>query len=155
MAGFVTVACKYPPGVIIRGFKMVPRQEIIMGGQTRDIVEAVPTGEIFVIKGPGAPFGQSPKAPVSSGFALTANVDAAVWEQWLAQNKDSELVRNGLIFAHAKPAELDAVTRANETRRTGLEPMTPDGDPRMPKSRTQLAGGALSGLETAARGAGT
>ena len=36
------------------------------------------------------------------GEALTPNVDADFFNKWLAQNKDSDVVRNALVFAFEK-----------------------------------------------------
>lgn len=60
------------------------------------------------------------------GYALTPGVDADFFAAWLAQYKDLELVRRGLVFAHPKPQ--DATAQALEMRgeKSGLEPIDPD-----------------------------
>jgi hypothetical protein len=149
--GTVTIACKLPNGLILRVFKLEKSQEATPLGQ-HDIDIARDTGKRITIAGNAAPHGKSPLAPISGGYALTHNVDADTWEQWLAANINSDLVRNKMIFAHAKQNELDAEARANETRLSGLERLDTQGDKRMPTQRTQLSAGAINPLETAVRG---
>lgn len=150
MPGTVTVGCKIPNGIIMRAFKMEPRVELLQGGATRETKVAVPVGEPVTIKGPGR-LDRVQRGPVASGYALTFNVDADTFEAWYAAHQHTDMVRNELVIAHAKQNEVSAVARANEGRRTGLEPMDPSGDPRSPKRRQEMNGGAIGELETATR----
>jgi hypothetical protein len=153
MPGFVTVGCKMPNGVVMRGFRMEKRTEPVMGGGTRDVDIAVSTGEFAVIKGTGRLDIGAERGMIASGFALTHNVSADLWENWYAANKDGDMVRNRLIFAHAKSDSVQAQARECEKQRTGLEPLDTAGDARVPKKRQQLKGGAITALETASRAA--
>ena len=47
-----------------------------------------------------------------AGFGLTPGIDADWFASWMAANQDFEPIRNGLIFANAKPA--DAAAQATE-----------------------------------------
>lgn len=152
MPGTVTVGCKVPNGIIIRAFKLEPRQELLQGGGTRDIKVAVSHGAPIKINGPGR-IDRIVRGPESSGYALTHNVDADIWDAWREANKDGELVRNELVIAHMKQTEVSAVARANDTRKTGLEPMDPQGDHRAPRRRQAVRAGAIGALETATRAA--
>lgn len=158
MASTVTVACKLPNGLIMRAFQFVQRSEQVMGGGSRDVKTAIDTGVRVVINGTAAPRGQAPVDAngdtilLVGGFALTPNVDAEIWEIWKEQNKDSAIVKNGLILAHAKTMDARAESKEKARLRSGLEPMTPPdkgGDPRMPPSRQKFKGGAAGTLETA------
>lgn len=149
MAGVVTVACKLPNGLILRLFEMAPEQELVMGGGVREVMKAHDLGTRVEINGNTPPFGQalldSQGEPISTarGFALTTNVDADFWDEWLHQNEGSDIVKRGLIFAHARTADVRAEAREKEKVWTGLEPMRPatptdtTGDPRMPSRRTR------------------
>ena len=147
MPGFVTVACKLPNGLLIEEIRMEETQEMVMGGGTRTVKVAVRTGRRVLINGYAAPHGRDPRdssgnsIPIASGAALTHNVDKDVWDNWLAANKDSAMVRTGLVFASEKVAEVKAEARANETQRSGLEPMDPQGDVRSPNKAKKVGDG--------------
>jgi hypothetical protein len=129
MAGTCTVACRLPHGLILRVFDMVTRQEPMMGGGYREVPFANPHAERVIINGYAAPFGQSPAAPMASGYALTHGVDAEFFARWMKENEHSDLVRNKLIFAFAKDADVVSAAKENEKRRNGLEPLDPDNPP--------------------------
>jgi len=158
MPGTVTVGCKLPNGLILRVFQMADSQEMSPLG-VRDVKVARDTGKHIRINGNAAPKGRSPTdaagnyIPIIGGYALTHGVDADLWDAWFAANKDTDMVRNGMIFAHAKTSEVEAAARGNEARKSGLEPMDTQGDVRMPKQRTRLSGGSIAPLETARPGA--
>ena len=135
----VTVACKYPGGLILRRHVMKPKTELVMGGGTREVQEAVATGEQVVINGPAAepgkmPFQRGPSgAPIPKtqvdviyGFALTHGVPKDLWESWLEANEDSAMVRNGLVFAHGQAASVKAQAKNHEKQRSGLEAIDPN-----------------------------
>jgi hypothetical protein len=129
--GTVTVACKLPHGVWLRVFKTEDWDEPVMGGGYRKTTRAVELAEHRVlIGGVAAPFGMSPASPMSFGYALTHNVPAQVWEKWVEDNRDSDIVRKKLIFAFAKDADVIAATREHETVKSGLEPLDPHNLPR-------------------------
>jgi hypothetical protein len=60
---------------------------------------------------------------VHPGFALTPNVPKAFWDLWLKQNAGSDLVLNGLIFAHKQEASVRRQVLDHEDIRSGLEPI--------------------------------
>jgi len=88
-----------------------------------------------VIAGNAAPHGMSPKAQVIGGYALTHNVPADFWEAWYDQNRDSEIVKNNIIFAYEKPAMTSGAAKEHRDARSGMERITPDTDPRVPKRK--------------------
>jgi hypothetical protein len=134
MARTVTVACKMPNGLTLRLFAMEEHTEPVMGGGHRTFQKAVDVGARVVIAGTATPFGSAPKAEVVGGYALTRNVDADFFAKWMEQNKDSALVRNKLIFAHAKTDTARGAAAEMAETRSGLEPLMPDTDPRIPKN---------------------
>jgi hypothetical protein len=73
-------------------------------------------------------------------YALTHGVDAAWWEEWVEQNKDTEMVRNLVVRAAPTDDELRAAIKENPEIRSGFEPVDPENDPRMPRSMNPQVG---------------
>ena len=128
----VTVACKLPNGLILRVFDMVDRDEPVMGGGMRKVKVAQERPAQVTIKGNAHPQNAAPRAPIIGGFALTQGVDKEFWDLWLAQNKDSDVVRNRLIFAHENTAKTEDAARAkdNAKNRSGFERLNPHALPK-------------------------
>lgn len=127
MGGKVTVACKMPNGLMLRVFNEVEVSVPLFGGGTKTVkeyqeVEGAPRVQI---KGTAVAFGQTPRAAMAGGYALTPNVDAEFWEQWLAQNRTSDMVRNNLIFATKQPAQARDKAKEQAGIKSGLEPLNP------------------------------
>ena len=156
MPGVVTVACKIPMGIVLQEFKMMPEREQTPQG-VRDIQVGRPTGKAAVINGTAHAPGRhrvdqsgNPVHITQSGYALTQNVDADLWESWLLFHKDHPMVQNRIIYASTKSGDIGAIGRENEARTSGLEPMRPDGDPRAPARRTSISDGrTISEVSTA------
>lgn len=129
----VTVACKVPNGLLLRVGKWSERDVPVLGGGTRTEREWHPDPEKIKVHGPSRAPGEDPRAPISGGYALTPGVPADVWERWLEDNKDSPLVKNQMILAHAKQDHAGGMAADRKDLRSGLEPMKQDGDPRMPR----------------------
>ena len=145
----VTVACKMPQGLVLQLYDIVEVDEQVSGG-TRRIKMAVPrlvNGREAKIElnGTAYPQGLAPYAPIvgarepgrGEGFALTHNVPADFWEEWLAQNQHSPLLASGMLFAHQKMAFVEGDAKERVSLRSGLEPMHRDSageldDPRAP-----------------------
>lgn len=141
MGDTVTVACKIPNGLLLRVFDMVSSQEPVLGGGMRETRTAVQKGEQVKVSGPAIPRGPDLNEQVmeglpqlAGGYALTHGVDADFFETWLEQNKDSDVVKNGLIFAHSKPADARAESKEKTDVRSGLEPLAQSKDPRAPRN---------------------
>lgn len=140
----VTVACNIPNGIRIRAYRMVPATEPVMGGGVRTTERAEPVSESVLIKGPGHEIDKAPRAAIigktdlAQGYAITTGVDKELWDNWYSYNKDSQLVRNRCIFAFEKRNDTLAMARESEGNLSGLEPFTPDIDPRRPRSRPEL-----------------
>lgn len=129
----VTVALKHPNGIILRLFEMVETQEPVMGGGFRTFKLARQKGPQVRINGNAHPQDKAPLQPLAgnTGFALTYGIDKAFWDEWLAQNKDTDLVKNGLIFAHEKESNTTAQAKAHASLKSGLERMDPDNLPKL------------------------
>jgi hypothetical protein len=131
MADAVTIYLKYPSGLTLRLHQKQVVNETAPGGVVLKSQIAVPHGDHVVLNGTAAPFGQARKdkdgnfVQVIGGYAVTSNVPKDFWDRWIAENKDLDLVRNGLIYAHEKPAEGEAWSKDHASTRTGLEPLTP------------------------------
>lgn len=119
---------------------------------TAEEVSYRPHGKTYVIRGTAFPNGKLPKgfpkAPTlieddNGGYALTKNIPADFWAKWLEQNRDTDMVKNGMIKAQTDLDSLadDAAEHAKSS--SGLGPINPeqdrDGkmlDPRVPKPIT-------------------
>lgn len=96
-------------------------------------------GPMVRIEGTAYPRGTQPEGfrdppQKIDGYALTPGVDAEWWEEWAEQNKDSPFIKNGLIFAVRSVNDVRSRARQEFSKlRSGLDPMRPDDDPRLPK----------------------
>jgi hypothetical protein len=150
MAGTVTVALKLPHGLVLRLFDMVKKVEPAFGGGVREFEIAQAKPQRVTLNGYAAPWGMSPNCIVVGGYALTPNVDAEFFQTWMAQNKESNLVKNHLIFAYARDNDTSAKAREYEATRCGLEPIDPEKPPqqfRHASQRGQATG--ISGITKA------
>lgn len=145
----VTVACKFPAGVVLQLCREVKFVEEGLGGTRVNRIRYDKEGPTFTVRGPAMPNGMVPKGYkrpiIEGGYALTRNIPAAFWDQWLAQNEQNPLVLNKMIFAHENQDDIEGLARDNEHVRSGFEPIEPDVDPRIPKAVMA----AVSGVQTA------
>ena len=144
----VVVACKIPNGLILQLQRKIQHtQKTMQGPYTEEIF--VKVGDEHAVRGPAAPVGQFPRGyrppEVVGGYALTRNIPADFWEQWIEQNKDAPYVHGGMIFAHNRRDDTAGQAFDQSELKSGFEPLTPDKDSRIPKS--PLA--AVSSVETA------
>lgn len=130
----LTVACKLPHGLLLRVGRMIDRDEPVMGGGTKIVKKFQPVGVPILINGYAAPYGRSPACNVAGGFALTPNIDAEQFMEWLAQNERHPAVVAGLIFAATEESDAAAKARDGHALRNGLEPLAQAGDPRVPRA---------------------
>jgi hypothetical protein len=128
----VTVALKHPNGIICRLHQMVEVEERLPGGGVQKVKIARVTGQQFKLNGYlRRPQGNEPPLPASPGsFALTHGVDKDLFEAWLAQNQDLDLVRNNLVFASEKANYTMDEAREKKALKSGLEPIDPNKLPR-------------------------
>lgn len=123
----VTVACKVPMGLVLKLYKKTRQHEPVMGGGSREIDAYVPdhSQRTYIIHGNSHPQDKSPIAQIADSFALTHGIPKAFWDAWLEQNLESDMVRNGLIFAHVEGASVAAEAREKASERSGLERLDP------------------------------
>lgn len=130
----VVVGCRLPFGLVLQTYKLVDASESVMNGPARDFKIARKTGARFVLNGSRVRIGQERSWEIANGAGLTYGIPADVWDKWLEDNKDTPLVQNKIVFAHARVNEVKAIAKDASQIRTGLEPYSPDGkDPRRPK----------------------
>lgn len=138
-ASFVTVASKLPMSIEMQ---LCRKTQVHVTGQFQSTVETVFTkfGEVHVIRGTGYPEGTPPKGypkrPLmidDAGYALTKKVPAEFFAEWMKQNADTEMVRNGIIKGHADEDSLVDMAMEHAKVTTGLEALNPDGDRRNPR----------------------
>jgi len=135
----VTVACKLPHGLVLRLFKMEEHKEPIVGV----VNQAKQYGPTYTVKGwydtARRAFGSEMPIPSQlGGYALTHNIPRDFWEKWLEQNKDSDLVKNKLIFASSRADEIEGLRADNKGQKSGLEPIDPKSPPRDVRRVTQM-----------------
>lgn len=129
----VTVACNMPHGLRLRLFEMVDFEEDVMGGGKKVGKIASQIGEDVIINGNSLPFGHIPDYRIVAGFALTEGVSKDFFDEWLRQQADLPAVKNGLIFAMPNETEASAKAKDFKGLRSGMERLSQEGDPRMPR----------------------
>jgi len=97
----VTVGCKLPHGLVAR----VDNKSVVFNGLN--------TGSVI------------------GSYGLTPDVDEAFWTEWLKRNAGAAFVKQGFVFAQAKPVDAAAQAQANPSPATGLEPLKQTGDARV------------------------
>lgn len=141
----VTVACKFPAGIILQLCREVKFVEEGLGGTRINRVRYDKAGPTHTVRGPATPNGQVPKgyvrAVVEGGYALTPGIPEDFWTEWLKQNEENPLVINKMIFAHADHGTIQSTARSREGLLSGFEPIVPDSDPRIPRSVQAGVGG--------------
>lgn len=135
----VAVGCKLPHGLQLRIFTMVEASEAILGGGSKTVKVAQQMGDIVRLKGPLVPPGKFPLFPIVHGAAITHNVDAEFFALWLEQNSGSDVVKNGLVFAHEGSDYVEGEAAEKEKVRTGLEPLDPANLPKGTRVETMSA----------------
>ena len=96
MADKVIIGCKIPNGLILQ-----------VGEQCVNIKGANSSRLVF-------------------GYGVTSDVSLDFWEAWLAENKDRDLVKNGLIFANNDVKSTKDNLKDGQNNPSGLEPLDPD-----------------------------
>lgn len=140
----VVVASKLPMTIELQLCR--PETKAVSGrfGTEKETVH-VKHGKAWWIRGTSRPNGTLPKGyrlpdVVDGGAALTPNVDADFFEQWLEQNRDTEIVRNRMIFAHASRDHVEGMAADHAAELSGLDAINPEQDakgqmldPRVPR----------------------
>jgi hypothetical protein len=139
MPGTVSVACKIPSGLMLRVFAPEKFDVPVMAGGVKTMTRWRPTAWSQKLNGPARKIGQDVDYQIVHGAGLTHGVDADQFAIWLDQNKDTEMVRLGLVFGQAKAN--DVIQQANEHRseKTGLEAVDPNNLPAEFKRKIETA----------------
>jgi hypothetical protein len=111
----------------------------VMAGGVKDVTRWRPTAWSHKLNGPARKIGQDVAHQIIHGAGLTHGVDADQFALWLAQNKDTEMVRLGLVFGQAKAN--DVIQQAHDHRKelTGLEAVDPANLPAEFKRKVETA----------------
>lgn len=145
----VTVGCKIPTGLKLQLFRKVQWPEETRGGTImRDRWDRY--GAHVIVRGPAVPTGTAPKgyrrpAAIVGGYGITPNVDADFMREWMQQNAQNPVVVSGMIFVQNDNASAVDQSKDQRELRSGLEPIVPDNDPRIPKP----VDGNVGSIETA------
>lgn len=164
--GTVTVACNVANGLVLKLYKFENKYEAVMGlpdakRLTKEAVLDESQGTVTLF-GPAPEISKDPahrcivvRGLNNSAYALTPNVNAEWFAEWLKQNEQNPIVRNGCVFAYADEASVRDAAKDHKEFRSGLEPLTTGTDangqprdPRIPK-KSSAAVGAVSAIETA------
>lgn len=129
MPGTVTVACKLPNGLHLRLFNMETYNEPVMGGGTREAKRAVQNGGRVTLNGFSHRFDKAPEWGIVGGYGITHGVDADFFKEWVAQNADSNLVKNKIVFAHGQEASIKSMAVEHKAVKSGMERLDPDNLP--------------------------
>jgi len=70
-----------------------------------------------------------------TGFALTFGVDREFFERWLEDNKDTDLVRKGFVFAAGSEQSARDSAKEKKSLKNGMEPLDPNNLPRVGKMK--------------------
>lgn len=135
----VVVGCKI--GVAYIDLQLQKPNRVWENTQTgpREITIYQKTGNVVRIRGTAYPRGTPPEGfperPVMvEGAALTFGVDKEFWDEWVKQNHLNPIVMNGMVFAHKNIDQVRGIAKETAANKSGLEPINPKGDKRMPKS---------------------
>ena len=135
----VTVCSKLPFALEIQRCE-TRQQRVTHRGEAWNEPVSFKVGPVATIAGNNYPIGAPPEGTVwpdrpqmANGFAMTFGVDRDLWESWLADNQENPFVKDGLVFAQPKVDDAKAQARDNRERDSGLGPLKPDTDRRMPK----------------------
>jgi hypothetical protein len=125
----VTVACKLPHGLILRVFDMVESSEPMFGGGWRTITKAAERPERVTLNGFARHLEKVPDHEIVGGYGITHDVPKDFWDHWYAQNKDSDFIKNNLIFANDRSLHATAEAKEKLRVRSGFEAIDPENLP--------------------------
>lgn len=71
--------------------------------------------------------GKNSAVIIGADYAIT-EVDADIFDAWLAANKDFPAIKSGAIFVAKTASDAGAIAKEFKDRPTGFEPMRTDGN---------------------------
>jgi hypothetical protein len=132
----VWVGCKLPNGLMLQLHQQGSIDRPVVGGGIKTIPVHMRVGEMVRLRGSAIPFGAVPRFTIEKGYALT-EVKREFWEKWAEQNKSMDLLKEGIVFVHSDKMDAEAEARdKGDDIMSGLEPLNPNGDPRVEKTRS-------------------
>jgi len=124
----VSIGLKLPNGIELRTFRNIEMDENVPGG-TRKVKVNVPMEETFTAYGYAHPQNAAPHCLILDGYAITPGCPKAFWEVWLSQNKNSAMVKNGVIFAQNNEASVRDRAKDGKDIKSGMERVDPAKHP--------------------------
>lgn len=117
----VIVGCKLPNGLIMELIKPGP------------LNMPTPPSKRVTLAGANSLRTSKAENPLVSRYAMTP-VDEEFAREWFKQNAQMDFVKAGAVFIakDAKEAQAEAKEKVDEVK-TGLEPLNPDKDARLPR----------------------
>jgi hypothetical protein len=135
----VIVACK----LAVARFELQLCREATIREQTqagpRDIKQFFKTGKTWIVRGTAYPEGTPPKGYIKrpeevQGYVLTRGIPKDFWDAWVEQYGESEMVKNGLIYACDVEDDIDAIASDHIKVKDSFAPLNmDDGDARIPR----------------------
>ena len=112
-------------------------EQNMQGG--RMVKEATRIGQVVRLRGTAYPRGTPPEGfperpEMVGNAALTRGVDKEWFDEWMRQNHLNPLVMNKMIFAHESQDHVVGEARDLSKFLSGLEPVNPKRDARIPRS---------------------
>jgi hypothetical protein len=142
--GYVHVACRLPAGVTLRVYEFVDSTEQTPGGPrpvrvSRPILKDGKPWE-YTLKGYNPGFGHMPPNFIVVPKWATTRVPKEWWDLVCEQYKDSDMIRNKVIFAASTEPDLAAMVKEAESggAQSGLEPLNETNDARIARGRLPL-----------------
>lgn len=102
----VTVGCKLP-----HGFHLALHGEPDASGNRPEL-------DRYTVAGANA-------SEIIGGHGITPGIPKDFWDEWLRRNKNTPMVRNGLIFADESAARVAGEANSRKENETGFEGIDP------------------------------
>jgi len=134
----VSVACKLPHGLVLRIFNICEIDVPVMGGGFKKEKQAQERDEAYVVHGWSHAQNAAPHCTIIGGYAITEGIPKQHWELWLSQNKNSDMVKNHLIFAQNTVASVKDQSKEHAEQRSGLERLDPTKLPKALKTADMM-----------------
>lgn len=116
----ISVGCKLPQGLLLESGYKVHEGNLVRGADYKS-VKLAGANQHSIDLGSGM---RTP-APRDLVPGITNNVDEAFFDAWVAAHKDTNIVRNGLVFKAKSAAEAHARAQDDAQKPIGLEPLDP------------------------------
>jgi hypothetical protein len=128
----VVVASKAPFDIILKLYDFVERSEPVMGGGVRTFKQAQErmSAESFIVQGNSWAQNQGPHQQIVGGYAITHGIPRAFWDEWLDQNKELDMVKNKMIFAHSEAASVTSRATDQAELKSNIERLDPKNLPK-------------------------